>query len=169
MKTFVIIITGFFSFYSALFSQTTLKIGHVYTDEIMAALPATDSARVIIDKETKEYQSGYEELTAAYNKLYDEYQKDLPSYTAIARKNKEDELLDKQKRMSDFEKNATQALQKRNGELLKPIFDKINKAITKVATEDGFTYILDISKGGVVFTAKDSQDITAQVIKALKP
>jgi len=103
------------------------------------------------------------------NQLYDDYQKGLSSYSAIVKKTKEDELLDKQNRMSEFEQNASITLQNRNAELVRPIVEKINKAIDKVATENGFIYILDISKGSVVFTSKDSQNITPLVIKIVKP
>lgn len=151
------------------FSQPQLKIGHVNFEEIMLALPESDSAKAILEKETKELQSAYQELTVAYNQLYDEYQKGLTSYSAIAKKTKEDELLDKQKRMSDFEQYASTTIQNRNTELLKPIVEKINKAIDKVATENGFTYILDLSKGSVVFTSKDSQNISPLVLKIVKP
>ena len=135
----------------------------------MSALPETDTAKAILDKESKEFRTAFEELTVAYNQLYEEYQKGLSSYTPITKKTKEDELLDKQKRMSEFEQNATATLQNRNAELVKPIIDKINKAIEKVATDNGFTYILDTSKGAVVFTSKDSQNITTMVIKIVKP
>lgn len=151
------------------FSQPQLKIGHVNFEEIMLALPESDSAKAILEKETKELQSAYQELTVAYNQLYDEYQKGLSSYSAVVKKTKEDELLDKQKRMSDFEQYASTTIQNRNTELLKPIVEKINNAINKVATENGFTYILDLSKGSVVFTSKDSQNISPLVLKTLKP
>ncbi|HLN54561.1 MAG TPA: OmpH family outer membrane protein [Bacteroidales bacterium] len=150
------------------FSQAQLKIGHVNFDEIMAALPERDSAQVVLEKESKELQSAYEEMSVDYNKLYDDYQKGLSTYSAVVRKAKEDELIDKQKRMAEFEQNASGILQNRNVELLKPIIEKINTAINKYATDNGFTYILDISKGSVVFTSRDSQNITQMVIKALK-
>jgi outer membrane protein len=86
----------------------------------------------------------------------------------LEKKTKEDELVDKQKRLSEFEQNASATLQNRNSELVKPIVEKINKAINKVATENGFTYILDISKGSVVFVSKESQNITQLVLKMLK-
>ena len=150
------------------FSQAQLKIGHLNYEEILFALPEKDSVQAILQKESKEYENGYEELTVQYNKLFDEYQKGLTGYTVVTRKLKEDELLDKQKRMSEFEQNATAALQKRNTELLQPIIEKINKAIDQLATENDFTYILDLSKGSVVFTSKDSQNVTAQVLNLLK-
>ena len=171
MKNLIIssFVTGLLSISLVSFSQSQLKIGHVNFEEIMLALPESDSAKAILEKETKEFQSAYEELTVTYNQLYDEYQKGLPSYSAIVKQTKEDELLDKQKRMSEFEQNASTTLQNRNAELIKPIIEKINKAIDKVATENGFTYILDLSKGSVVFTSKDSQNIAPLVLKIVKP
>jgi outer membrane protein len=151
------------------FAQAQLKVGHINYEQIMMALPARDSAQAILDKESKELQTGYEELTVTYNKMYDDYQKGLPTYTAVVKKLKEDELVDKQKRIADYEQNASASLQKRNTELLTPIIEKINKAINKVALENGFTYILDISKGSVVYTSPDSQNINALVLKVLKP
>lgn len=150
------------------FSQAQLKIGHVNYEEIMLALPERDSAQAILEKESKELQNAYEEMSVDYNKLYDDYQKGLASYTSVVKKAKEDELLDKQRRMAEFEQNASATLQNRNTELLRPIIEKINTAISKYATDNGFTYILDISKGSVVFTSKDSQNITPMIIKAVK-
>ena len=171
MKNLIIssFVTGLLFISQVSFSQPQLKIGHVNFDEIMLALPESDSAKSILEKETKELQSAYEELTVTYNQLYDEYQKGLASYSAIVKKTKEDELLDKQKRMSEFEQNASITLQNRNAELVRPIVEKINRAIDKVATENGFIYILDISKGSVVYTSKDSQNLTPLVIKIVKP
>jgi len=100
----------------------------------MASLPERDSAQVLLDKETKEIQATYEEMQVRIN---------------IAQ---------------EFEQNASLTLQKRNIELFQPIYDKIIKAIEKVANENSFTYILDISNKSVVFTSKDSQNINSQVL-----
>ena len=150
-------------------SQAQLKIGHVDMNELLMALPERDSAQVILENESKELELVLEEMTVAYNKLLDDYQKGLSSYSDVIKKAKESEILDKQKRISEFEQNATVTLQNRNAELVRPIYDKINKAINKIATENSFTYILDLSKGSVVFTSKDSQNINPLVLKTLKP
>jgi outer membrane protein len=160
---------GLLSLSMTTFSQGNLKIGHVDIAQIMAELPERDSAAVILEKETKEIQSTYDDMSAVYNKMMDDYEKEVSTYPEIVKKNKESELLDKQKRLQEFGQNATATLQKRNSELIQPIIDKIIRAINKVATENGFTYILDVSKGSVVFTSKESQNINQQVIKVLKP
>jgi outer membrane protein len=101
--------------------------------------------------------------------MLDDYEKEQSTYTEPVKKNKESELLDKEKRLQEFEQNASANLQKRNSELIQPILNKILKAIDKVAAENGFTYILDVSKGSVVYTSKDSQNINQLVLKILKP
>ena len=160
---------GLISTSTIAFSQTTLKIGHVDIAEILAAMPERDSAAAVIEKETKEMQSTYDDMTAVYNKMLDDYEKEQSTYTEPVKKNKESELLDKEKRLQEFEQNASANLQKRNSDLIQPILNKILKAIDKVAAENGFTYILDVSKGSVVYTSKDSQNINQLVLKILKP
>jgi outer membrane protein len=150
------------------FSQATLKIGHVDLTKIMESLPARDTAAAVLQRETKEVQSTYDEMTAVYNKLLDEYEKGKAAFSEIIRKNKEAELLDKEKRIQEFEQTAQSNLQKRNTELIQPILDKVLKAINKVAADNGFTYILDVSKGSVIYTSKDSQNINELVLTALK-
>ena len=151
------------------FSQANLKIGYIDLTKIMEALPEKDSAAAVLEKETKEYQSTFDDMSAVYNKMLDDYQKVQSTLSEPVKKNKEAELLDKEKRLQEFEQNASTALQKRNSELIQPILDKVLKAVDKVAGENGFTFILDVSKGSVVYTSKDSQNINPLVLKILKP
>lgn len=170
MKKFIAILlgVGLISITLTSFSQPTLKIGHVNINEIMAALPERDSAQVLLDKETKEVESTYEEMQVIYNKLVDDYQKVQSTLTELVKRAKESEIVDTQKRLQEFEQNASKTLQQRNFDLVQPIYNKIIKAIEKVATENGFTYILDVSKGSVVFISKDSQNINQMVLTLLK-
>jgi outer membrane protein len=158
-----------FSFTSSCYGQTALKIGHVDIAQILASLPARDSAAAKLNRETKEMQSTYDEMTLVYNKLLDDYEKGQSTLTEIVKKTKESELLDKEKRLKEFEQNASETLQKRNSELIQPILNEIIKAVDKVAADNGFTYVLDVSKGSVVYTSKDSQDLNPLVMKALNP
>lgn len=167
LTTFIFAI-GLLSFTGISYSQTQLKVGHVDIMKILSELPARDSAQLILDKETKEIENSYEEMQVIYNKLVDDFTKGQSTYSELIKKAKEDEILDKQKRLQEFEQNATTTLQKRNTELLKPIYEKIIKTIEKVATQNSFTYILDVSKGSVAFTSQDSQSIDQLVLALLK-
>jgi len=171
MKNFriILVVAGLFMLSYNSYAQTVLKLGHVDINQILSSLPQRDSAAAIMEKETKEIQKAFEEMSAEYNKLFDDYEKAASLLTDVVRKAKEADLLDKQKRLEEFQQNATTKLDQRNAELVKPILEKILKAIDKVAAENGFTYILDVSKGSVVYTSKDSQNINPLVLKILKP
>jgi outer membrane protein len=160
---------GLISLSMTTFAQATLKIGHVDINLILSSLPQRDSAAAVMEKETKEMQSTYEQMTAEYNKMFDDYEKAAPLLNEIVKKAKETELLDKQKRLEEFQQVASSKLEQRNADLIKPILDKILKAVDKVAADNGFTYILDVSKGSVVYTSKESQNINPLVLKILKP
>jgi outer membrane protein len=170
MRSLVVFILVFelLSFTGTSYSQSQLKIGHVDVMKILSELPERDSAQLVLDKETKEIETSFEEMQVIYNKLVDDYTKGLSTYSVLVKKAKEDEILDKQKRLQEFEQNATATLQKRNTELLQPIYEKIIKTIEKVATQNAFTYILDVSKGSIAFTSKDSQNIEDMVLALLK-
>jgi outer membrane protein len=170
MKTLscIFLVLGILSGSAVSNAQNPLKIGHVDIMKILSELPERDSAQIVLDRETKEIESSYEEMQVIYNKLVDDYTKGQSTYSEVVKKAKEDEILDMQKRLQEFEQNATASLQKRNTELIQPIYDKIIKAIEKVATQNNFTYILDISKGAVAFTSKDSHNINSLVLSLLK-
>ncbi|MCX7726389.1 MAG: OmpH family outer membrane protein, partial [Chitinispirillaceae bacterium] len=55
----------------------------------------------------------------------------------------------------------------KNEELTKPIIEKINKIIEKIAKEENYDFILDARAGGVVF-GKKVYDLNQRVLEALK-
>lgn len=141
------------------FAQPGLKIGHINTQELLQAMPETDSAQTKLEKMQKELQSQLEVMQVELNNKYQDYLSKRDSYSELVRQTKEDELQNIQQRIQQFAQNADQDLQKKRSELYKPILDKANKAIEEVAKENGFTYILDLSSGVVLFHSDSSLDI----------
>jgi len=149
---------------TATHAQSNSNIGHINMNEILQAIPEADSARAVIQKETEDMESVYEEMQVKYNNLVNDYQSGLPGFTDLQKKAKEDEILDKRRRLQEFEQTANVTLQQRNLELMQPIYTKINKAIAKLAGREGIDYVLDLSNGAVVFTSEQSRNISQEVI-----
>ncbi len=149
-------------------AQQALKIGHINTQELLQAMPETDSAMLKLEKMQKELQGQLEVMQVELNNKYQDYLSKRDSYTDLVRQTKEDELQNIQQRIQQFAQNAEQDLQKKRSELYKPILDKANKAIEEVARENGFTYILDLSSGVVLFHSDSSLDILPLVKSKLK-
>ncbi|MBN1118916.1 MAG: OmpH family outer membrane protein [Bacteroidales bacterium] len=150
----------------ATFSLTVsaqLKIGHINSQELMASMPETDSAQKKLEQVALEHDNILEEMSVELNKKYEDYLKKLQDtanpMSELVRANKESELQELQERMQTFQQNAEQDIQRQRMALFQPIQEKAIKAVNDVAAENGFTYILDIGAGAVVYTAPGAEDI----------
>jgi len=169
MKKYIAILTFlvFIIITTNLDAQEPLRIGHVNVIKILTALPENDSAQILIEKDTKELELMLEKMQVEYNNLINDYQENKDKYSELVRSTKESEIIEMQNRIETFNQNASQQLQKRNDELMQPIYKRIQLAIDKVASNEGYTYILDVSKGTVVFTGENSSNIDSLVLKEL--
>ena len=57
--------------------------------------------------------------------------------------------------------------EKRNGELTKPLLDKINAVLEKIAIAEGYALVLDTVNGNIAYGKKDL-DITEKVLEELE-
>jgi outer membrane protein len=155
----------------SLAASAQLKIGHVNSQELLSLMPEADSAQKKVEKLSQDHQMLLEEMTVEFNKKLDDYQKKLDDQanpmSPLVKSSKEAELQDLQNRVQLFEQQASQELQQKKMELFQPIQEKAMKAINDVATENGFTYILDSGVGVILYSAPNSEDILPLVKKKL--
>ena len=163
----ILIFVGLILSMSSAVSQNEFKIGHANLVEILEALPETDSAEQLIEKDTEELELMLEEMQVEYNKLLNDYQENLASYSEVIRSAKESDIVEMQNRIQTFQQNASQQLQQRGTDLMQPIYDKIQQAIDEIGKREGYAYILDTSKGSVVFTGETSIDIGSSLKQEL--
>ena len=132
-------------------SQATLKIGHIDSQQLIELMPekATVEGKLIA------YQKSLEEQIGA---MYLEYQNKVADYTnnvdgmsAIIKQTKEREIADLETRITEFQQNAETDFGAKQQELYDPLITKAKNAINTVAKENGFTYILDVSMGTVLY------------------
>jgi outer membrane protein len=161
LSVFVVVISA------TLFGQTNLKIGHINSQELLQAMPESDSAQAKLEKAAKELQSQLESMQVELNNKYQDYISKKDTYSDLIRQTKETELNQMNQRIQQFQSTAEQDLQKQRTDIFKPILDKANKAISEVAKENGFTYILDTSSGTVIFHSDTSIDILSLVKQKL--
>ena len=152
---------------TAVFSQVNLKIGHINSQELLMAMPENDSAQVKIGKLGNEMQSQFQEMQNEYNNKYQDFAAKRATYSDAILKTKNAELQDLAQRIQDFQQTADQDMQKQRAAIYKPVIDKANKAIAEVAKENGYTYILDVAQGSVIYVDENAPDILPLVKKKL--
>ena len=123
----------------------SFKFGHINSYELIQSMPEYDSATVKLEKFRKELVNALELMQVEWNNKSDSYQKESKNLSDIVKQTKEQELMDIQKRIQDFQTNAQQQLQNKQAELFQPIVGKVDKAIKDVGKENGFLYVFDIS------------------------
>jgi len=128
-----------------------LKFAHVNSDELIQAMPEFDSATVKLEKFRKELVNALELMTVELNNKNDAYTKESKNLTDIVKQTKEQELIDLNKRIQEFQQNAQEQLQNKQGELFQPIYTKVDKAIKDVGKENGFLYVFDVAKGALLY------------------
>jgi outer membrane protein len=136
-----------------------LKLGHINSQELLTAMPESDSAQATIERLAADYEQQLEEMRVELNKKYDEYLTNRDNYTDLIRQTKEADITEMQQRIANFEQVAQQDLQQQQQQLIQPVLEKANNAIKEVAEENGFLYIFDISRGNPVYFSEGSIDI----------
>lgn len=147
--------------------QTVPKFGHINTEELLQAMPESDSAQAELEADAKALEENLEALQVEYNQKLDAYLQEQEKYSDIIRETKETELSDLQQRIQQYSTNAQQRLQRKRGQLFQPILDKAKKAIEEVAQEQNITYVFDTSSGVLIFTADNSLDLLPMVKEKL--
>ena len=144
-----------------------LKFGHINSQELLKAMPENDSAQAQLQRYAKQLQDQMDALQVEYNRKLQDYQAQQGQLTDLIRKTKEQELIDMQKNIQNFQADAQQEMQKKQQEMLQPIIDKANNAIKEVARENGFIYIFDVAGGMILYYSEKSVDILPMVKKKL--
>ncbi|MDR0737759.1 MAG: OmpH family outer membrane protein [Prevotellaceae bacterium] len=159
---FVWLLCGLFS---AVFAQN-YKFGHINTQELIVLMPERDSAQVKMETITKDLQEQIQAMQLELQTKYTTYQQKQATWTAAILEAKQKELQDLSVRAEEFQRTAQEELQRQQQLLLQPVIQKAATAIEKVAKQEGFTYVFDVS-ALQYFSPEQSIDVLPLVKKEL--
>jgi outer membrane protein len=129
----------------------TYKFGHINSDELIQALPENDSATAKLEKYRQELVNYLELMQVELNNKSEAYNKESKNLTDLVRQTKEQELVDLDRKIREYQVSAQQNLQDKQIELFQPIYTKVDKAIKDVGKENGFLYVFDVAKGSLLY------------------
>lgn len=143
------------------------KFGHINSQELLTSMPDRDSAESKLKKYTATLEAQIEELQVEFNKKYQDYIQKRATFSDAIREMKEKELQEMQQRAQEFQQAAEQDYQRVQAETMKPVIEKADAAIKKVAKANNFTYIFDTGGGILLYYSEQSIDILPLVKKEL--
>jgi outer membrane protein len=153
---------------SLLMSQA--KIGYVTTDAIMKQLPDAQDAQKQLDQIVVDWQGELNKLQQDWQKKFDDYEKRKLIMTEQRRVDAEKEMRDLDQKIAEYRNKKfgqNGDLFMKQNELMKPVQDRVFKAIQDVALEDGFDYVFDKSGDILLMYANVKYDLTQKVLTKL--
>ena len=128
------------------------KVASMDYEAVLAAMPETKKMTTDLDTFSKTKGDELNKQAEAFQKEVQAYQAEGAKMTEAQRTAKESELQKKQQNLQQLQQTAQQDLASRRDTAVKPIIEKLNNAVNKVAKANGFDFIIDatalIYKGG---------------------
>jgi outer membrane protein len=155
-----------FVFTNYAYSQT-VKFGHIDLGALIQIMPERIQAEKEYNDFEKELQEVLDGMQQEYNTKLMQLEQFNNNPSEVKRNAKLNELQSIQKRIEKFQLTAQQQASKKYQDLLKPIFDKANKAIEEVALKQGLVYVFDSGTDFLMYKSQKSVDIFPMVKKQL--
>lgn len=146
------------------------KFAYVDSQYILEKMQDYKDAQKKLDDMSATWQKEVEAKYQEIDKLYKDYQKEqilLPEDMKIKR---QDEIAQKEKEVKDFQRakfGVNGELFTKRQELIKPIQEKIYKAIKEVAEQGTYSFVFDKGSNANILYADPKNDKTDAVMKKL--
>jgi outer membrane protein len=145
------------------------KIGYVDSMKLRTEFKEFADAQAEFDKDVKVWQDEIVELEQTIDSLKGDLEKTKLLLSEAKRKEGQENLktreLEYQRLTNDIFGPGGRAEQ-RNAELTRPILEKINQVLEKIAVEENFVMIFDSVNANIAY-AKEGLDLTDQVLEEL--
>ena len=148
MRHFLSVITlSLLLFVGASASAQTLKFGHIDFQALIQTMPERDVAQKAMAKMQADLESQLSVMQKEYQTKGQEYVALVkqPNVTDAIRQAKEADIQSLQERITTFQQQAQENLQKEESKQFQPIVEKAKKAISEVAKEQGMLYVFEVN------------------------
>lgn len=152
-------------------STQAQRYAFIDTDYILEQIPAYQEAQTEIDAQAEKWQKQIEARYAEIEKMYTAYKAEQVLLTPEMKKNREDEIIQKEKEAKDFQKEkfgVDGALFKLRQELIKPIQESVFEAVQKMADQKSYAVIFDkAASSSALIYANPKYDQSDEVLQRL--
>lgn len=144
------------------FAKAQTKIGYVNFTELVRSMPEFKTVQTQVDSYQKQFIDQLTTMNGTFQTEAKDFQTQSATMTDAVRTAKQTELQDMQKRIQDYQNNAQQQVDAKTSELFKPLSDKARAALSAVAKEKGYSYVLDSSQVQLL-VSPDGDDLMVPV------
>lgn len=164
MKTLLVAMALFVGATSFVNAQS--KIAHINAQELIEAMPEYKAAQSQLEKVQKTYDTEIKAMAKELDTKMKQYDGEAAGKSDEENQKRVEEVQGMQNNIQSYRQQALQDLDKKRTDIFKPILEKAQKTIQKVAKAQGYQYVLDSTVGSGVILA-DGKDLMADVKKDL--
>ena len=167
MKKIILLL---FLTFTAFTSTIAQRFAFVDSDYILKHIPEYAAAQKQLAALSDQWQKEVDNRSLEIDRLYKSYEADQVLMTADMKKRRQAEISDKEKAVKDFQRQKfgpDGELSKKSTALIKPIQERLTKAIQAVAESDNLDMIFDKNSEVIMLYANPRYDKSADVITKL--
>ncbi len=156
---------------AAIPSPAQMKIGYINSEAVMQQLPEAQDAQKQLDAISTDWQSDLTKMQTDLQHRFEDYDKKKLVMSDKRRAEVEKELQDLERKMVDYRTakfGANGELFTKQNEIMKPVQDKLFKAVKDVADEGGYDYVFDKSSTTLLMYSNEKNDLTSKVLAKLQ-
>ena len=120
-------------------------------------MPELKDIQARMDSLNKQYENLLMQMQEEYQKKLQDYQQKQNTLPEAMKQIQEEELYSMQQRLQTTYQTAQQDVEQKRGEYLKPVNEKMSKAIQEVGAANNYTYIFDAA--AAVYIAPDADNV----------
>ncbi len=166
---YVVLALGFlFAFSTAASAQ---RIAYVDVDRILESFKEYKTAQEELDRIAAKWRQDIAQEYDIIKGLYNRYQAEQVLLSEDARRQREDEIMNREKEVRDLQKarfGPEGELFRRRQEMVRPIQERVYRAIESYATERGYDFIFDKSGAAGIIFFSPAYDKTDDILNRLK-
>lgn len=164
MKKLILTMAILFSAFAVTLAQ---KYAYVDSDYILENIPEYQDALDILDEFSIQWQKEIEEKFAAVDELYREYQAEAVLLPEDMKRQRENEIIQKEKEAKDLQKKRFGRdgdLFSKRQELIQPIQEKVYNAIEEIAVTNNYAFVFDKAGSLTILFAQAKFDLSDDVL-----
>ena len=143
------------------------KTGFVNTEKVVKEYKEMSSVQDKYGKMNDSMMAQLQKQAQNYQAQVQDYQKNMNTMSTTARSKKEEELMTQRQQLQQEQQMRSQQLQQESQTAIDSVIAKVKKQVKTYGEENGYDYIYGQNDAGSIMFAKDSYDLTEEVIKAL--
>ena len=148
--------------------SVAIKFGYLSYDSVMVAMPEYAEFKTNMAQLREQYEAEQKRVENDFNKKYEEFLDGQATFPKTILQKRQSELQEMLDRNIDFKKQSLKMLNDVEANLMNTIKTTINTAVSIVAQERGFAFVLNTDKEAVPFiNPAQGEDITEAVKKLL--